>query len=154
MIWGDGPLRGPLKAQRDALGLRQRVAMPGITRQPGGWINGADLFVLSSRFEGWGLVVGEAMAAGIPTVSFDCPFGPADMIDHGRTGLLAPDQDVAGLAEALAAAMADADLRQRLGIAAREAMRAYTSERILAQWDGLVRTITPPQAAMVGGMQP
>ena len=151
VIWGDGPLRETLMTLRDSLGLRDRVAMPGITREPGGWITGTDLFVLSSRFEGWGLVVGEAMAAGIATVSFDCPFGPADMIDHGKTGLLARDQDVTALADAMAMAMADPELRQRMGAAARDAMKHYATDNILAQWDALIGDILPSEAVSMQG---
>lgn len=140
-IWGEGPLRRSLERQRSALGLDRRVSFPGVTREPGGWTADADLFVLSSRYEGWGIVVGEAMAAGIPTVAFDCPWGPAEMIEHEQTGLLAPDQDVAGLAEQLAAAMADPALRQRLGSAGKQAMERFLPERIIMKWDGLIKRV-------------
>lgn len=140
-IWGEGPLRAALEQQRAALGLEMRVSFPGVTREPGGWTKEADLFVLSSRYEGWGIVVGEAMAAGIPTVAFDCPWGPAEMIDHGRTGLLAPDQDVEGLAEQLAVAMADPLLREQLGAAGKQAMERFMPERIITRWDGLIKRI-------------
>lgn len=140
-IWGEGPERNRLEALRHELRLDDRVDMPGITEKPGDWIAHADLFVLSSRFEGWGLVVGEAMAAGIPVVSFACPWGPDEMIDNGRSGLLAPDQDVDALAAALAQAMADPALRARLGQAGREAMERHAPDRILAQWDALIGTL-------------
>jgi len=141
VIWGEGPLREELEQLRHDLGLDDRVAMPGITSEPGAWVSGADLFVLSSRFEGWGLVVGEAMAAGIPVVSFDCPWGPGEMIEHGRSGLLVPDQNVAALAATLAQAMVDSPLRQRLGETGREAMKRHAPERILAQWEALIARV-------------
>ena len=140
-IWGEGPLRGALEAQRSALGLEGRVSLPGTTCKPGDWTANADLFVLSSRFEGWGLVVGEAMAAGIPTVAFDCPWGPGEMITHGENGLLASDQDATALSDALALAMGDAPLRQRLGVAGRLSMKRYDAAIILAEWEDLIRKV-------------
>src|SRR3546814_4557689 len=76
--------RAALEEQRRRLGLDGRVEMPGVSEQPGGWIEQSDLFILSSRFEGWGLVLGEAMAAGLPVISFDCEWGPAEMIEQDR----------------------------------------------------------------------
>jgi glycosyltransferase involved in cell wall biosynthesis len=140
-IWGEGPLRGALEAQRSALGLDDRVGLPGVTTEPGGWTADADIFVISSRYEGWGLVVGEAMAAGIPTVAFDCPWGPGEMIVDGRTGMLAPDQDVPGLTAALARLMADASLRKTVGEAGRESMKRFLPDAILEQWDDLVTKV-------------
>src|SRR3546814_1688363 len=76
--------------------------MPGVSKQPGGWIEQSDLFIISSRFEGWGLVLGEAMAAGLPVISFDCEWGPAEMIEQETSGIPVPNGDVAALAETLA----------------------------------------------------
>ncbi|NJM31140.1 MAG: glycosyltransferase family 4 protein, partial [Rhizobiales bacterium] len=83
VIWGDGPERANLEQIRDRLDLGRRVELPGLSARPGSWMETADAFVLSSRFEGWGNVLTEAMAAGLPVVSFDCPWGPRDMIEDG-----------------------------------------------------------------------
>src|SRR3546814_16985490 len=90
VIWGEGPDRAALEEQRRRLGLDGRVEMPGVSKQPGGWIEQSDLFILSSRFEGWGLVLGEAMAAGLTVISFDCEWGPAEMIEQEKSGILVP----------------------------------------------------------------
>ena len=137
-IWGEGDERASLEAQRDALGLRERVFLPGVTETPGGWTTGADLFVLSSRFEGWGLVVGEAMAAGIPTIAFDCEFGPAEMIRHDQSGLLVPAGDVDALATALGRLMGDEKSRRRLGAAGAQAMERLSPQNIVQQWFDLI----------------
>jgi len=137
-IWGDGPERAALEEQRERLGLKDRVYLPGLTRAPGTWTHDADLFVLSSRFEGWGLVVGEAMAAGIPTISFDCDFGPSEMIDNGVTGVLVRNGDVAELARELARLFADDEERKRLGKAAHEAMKQFTAPAIVSRWLALI----------------
>lgn len=139
LIWGEGPERKRLEAQRDALGLHDRVAMPGVTREHGAWLHDADIFVLSSRFEGWGIVVGEAMAAGVPTISFDCRFGPGEMITDGASGLLVPDGDVPALGEAIAALCADPALRRRLSDGARIAAQRFRIDKVLLQWEAALR---------------
>lgn len=135
MIWGEGPERAALEAQRDKLGLRDRVVMPGVSKSPGSWIETADIFVLSSRYEGWGIVLLEAMASGLPVTSFDCEFGPREMITEGVDGLIAPREDIDGLAATLDRLMGDAELRDRLGAAARVSTERFKTERVIAQWD-------------------
>ncbi|WP_157083295.1 glycosyltransferase family 4 protein [Novosphingobium lentum] len=137
-VWGKGPDRDALQALAASLGIADRVEMPGVSSQPGSWIVDADAFVLSSRYEGWGLVLGEAMAAGLPCVSFDCPFGPAEMISDKVDGLLAPDGDVPALAEALSKVMGDAGLRDRLGANAIRKARLFEPERIGGLWEAMI----------------
>ncbi|WP_379923346.1 glycosyltransferase family 4 protein [Erythrobacter sp. R86502] len=140
-IWGDGPDRTKLETLRNQLGLADRVLMPGVTNKPGGWITNADAFVLSSRFEGWGLVLGEAMAAGLPSVSFACDFGPAEMIRNEEDGLLVRAGDVPALAAALDRLMGDAALRKRLGARAQETSRQFRPDRIGQLWIDLVENV-------------
>lgn len=137
-IWGDGPDRAALEDQRDRLGLSDRIDLPGVSRSHGSWVEGADAFVLSSRYEGWGIVLLEAMAAGLPVVSFDCQWGPREMINDGVDGLIVPREDVAGLGEALARLMGDPGLRQRLGDAALLSAQRYAPETVGAAWDEVV----------------
>ncbi|WP_035018337.1 glycosyltransferase [Caulobacter sp. UNC358MFTsu5.1] len=101
-ICGVGALEAPLKAQVQALGLDDRVKFLGFQANPAKYLRRADLFVLSSRFEGFGNVLVEALACGTPTVSTDCPHGPAEILDNGRYGLLPPVDDVSALAKAMA----------------------------------------------------
>jgi glycosyltransferase involved in cell wall biosynthesis len=138
VIWGEGPLRGDLERQRDALGLTHLVSLPGVTTRPGLWVEDADVFVLSSRFEGWGIALTEAMAAGLPAVSFDCPFGPAEMITNGVDGILVAPEDVSALADVLRKVMVDAELRERLGNAGRESSRRFQAANVLGAWDDVV----------------
>jgi glycosyltransferase involved in cell wall biosynthesis len=138
VIWGEGQLRRSLEAHRDHLGLNGRVQMPGVTARPGIWVEDADVFVLSSRYEGWGIVLSEAMAAGLPVVSFDCPFGPAEMVVHEADGLLVPAEDVDALALAFRRVLSDASLRSRLATAARESARRFSPEAVMAAWDSVI----------------
>ncbi|WP_435418772.1 glycosyltransferase family 4 protein [Parerythrobacter aurantius] len=140
-IWGEGPDRNMLESLREELGLADRVLMPGVTNQPGGWIAEADAFVLSSRFEGWGLVLGEAMAAGLPSISFACDFGPAEMICHDEDGILVSAGDVNEMAAGLDRLMGDAALRTRLGTCAQQSSQRFQPVRIGELWTGLIEDV-------------
>ncbi len=137
VIWGEGDDRKSLEALRDALDLRDRVELPGVTQRPGLWVETADVFVLSSRYEGWGIVLLEAMAAGLPVVSFACEWGPSDMVKHGEDGILVPSNNVDALAEALSRMLGDGELRSRLAANAEASAKRYLPERILSQWDAV-----------------
>ena len=99
------------------------------------------IFVLSSRFEGFGLVLVEAMACGLPVVSFDCPAGPDEIITDGADGLLVPSGDVHALAEKLMTLMADEELRKRLGQQARQTAQRYDMKTIANQWRALFERV-------------
>lgn len=136
-IWGEGPLRGALEAQVRAFGLADRVTLPGLSTTPGGWLESAGAFVLSSRFEGFPNALAEAMAAGLPVAAFDCSFGPSELVQHEVNGLLVKDGDVAALAAALDRLLGDAALRARLGSMARAASVEYAPDRIFEHWQAL-----------------
>ncbi len=104
IILGDGPLRGALMAHTLAAGLADKVQMPGFVVNPAPFYATADLFVLSSDFEGYGNVLVEAMHSGLSVVSTDCESGPREILDGASYGRLTPCGDPM----ALAAAMADA----------------------------------------------
>ena len=94
----------------------------------------SSIFVLSSRFEGFGLVLVEAMACGLPVVSFDCPAGPDEIITDGYDGLLVPSGDVKVLAQKLMLLMADEELRKRLSQNARQSAQRYEMNLIEGKW--------------------
>jgi glycosyltransferase involved in cell wall biosynthesis len=101
IILGEGPERGPLEALARQLGIADHVDLPGFVTNPYSWIARADLFALSSGWEGFGNVLAEALALGRPIVATDCPGGPREILQDGRFGTLVPIGDVAALAEAL-----------------------------------------------------
>ncbi len=102
IILGEGPLRGELEQRARELGIADRVSMPGFYLDPSPFYRSANLFVLSSDYEGYPLVLIEAMHCGLSVVSTDCPTGPSEILRGQGVGILTPCGD----AEALAAGMA------------------------------------------------
>ena len=136
VILGEGPERERLEAQRDRLGLSGRVHLPGRAGNPEDWYARADLYVMSSRFEGFPNTLIEAMAYGLPAVSFDCETGPADIIRDGVDGYLVPPEEGAeGLARAIEALMDDEEKRRQMGHAAIAVRERFSMERVMAAWD-------------------
>lgn len=101
MILGDGPLRIELLQCAAELGVADRLMMPGFVLDPWPYYASADLFVLSSNYEGFGNVLVEAMLAGLPIVSTDCKSGPSEILEDGRYGKLVPVGDVESLSRAI-----------------------------------------------------
>ena len=140
-IAGGGPLKDDLMAQSERLGLTGRVALTGPLQDPFPALAGADLFVLSSRFEGFPNALCEAMACGVPVISFDCPSGPREIIRDNVDGILVPPADTAALASALDRLMASPADRARLAARAPEITARFSVEHVLSLWDDLFRRV-------------
>ncbi|WP_159587188.1 glycosyltransferase family 4 protein [Chelativorans xinjiangense] len=145
-IFGEGPERGALKRQAHELGLFERVSMPGVTSSPAGWISKGDVFVLSSRFEGFPNVLLEALAGGMPTIAFACPWGPSDILKN-EVGLLVPPGDVVQLGDAIRRLVVDTALRRKLAAAGPAIATRYSKSAVLAQWDAVISRATQPRPA-------
>jgi glycosyltransferase involved in cell wall biosynthesis len=113
-ILGEGSLRTKLGSLIAQLGLQSRVCMPGFVIDPYPWFRTADLFVLSSQWEGFGNVIVEALECGVPVVSTDSPSGPAEILENGRYGKLVPVDDADALAEAMLSSLSGKHDRQAL----------------------------------------
>ncbi len=137
VILGEGPQRPRLEqAVRDA-GLEARIRLPGIAGNVGDWYAGADLYAMSSESEGFPNTLAEALAHGLPAVSFDCDTGPRDIIRHGLDGLLVPPGDLEGLGRALERLMSDAALRACFAQRAPEARERFSTARVARMWEDL-----------------
>jgi glycosyltransferase involved in cell wall biosynthesis len=145
-ILGEGDERPALAAQADRLGISGCFRLMGNRPDILPQMRGADIFVLSSRAEGFPNVLCEAMAAGMAVISFDCPTGPAEIIQPGVDGLLVPAQDVTALADALDKLMGNAGLRARLASRAPEVMDRFSEEAIVGQWDTCFRELAAPRS--------
>jgi glycosyltransferase involved in cell wall biosynthesis len=114
VILGEGPLEGELRARALALGVGERVKFAGFQANPWAWFSRARLFVLPSRWEGFGNVVAEAQACAVPVLVTDCDFGPREQVVHGVSGWVARRDDAAALTKAMHKLLGDDALRARL----------------------------------------
>jgi glycosyltransferase involved in cell wall biosynthesis len=133
-IVGEGSERDRLRALADDLGIADKLRLPGIVKHPERLLQQADLFVLSSRYEGFPMALLEAMTCGLPVVSFDCRTGPREMIKNGVNGLLVAPDDVDALAEAMARLMGSEDERKRLGKQAVAVANEFSVARVAQMW--------------------
>jgi glycosyltransferase involved in cell wall biosynthesis len=140
-VYGDGPLRPALTARVDRLGLAGQIRLPGYADDLVGVLAGASVFAMTSRTEGFPMVLIEAMSAGVPLVSFDCPRGPGEIVDHGRNGLLVGDGDVPAFTAALARLVEDDALRRRCGARARQDAHRYAADRVVRDWLDLLEEL-------------
>ena len=134
-ILGDGPERDALTAEIARSGLGRRISLPGYASDAMGALQRADLFVLSSRYEGFPNALCEAMACGVPVVAFDCPSGVAEIVRDGVDGLLVPAEDEGALSAAMARLIADPEARRRMGGRAIEVSDRFSVERIAMLWE-------------------
>jgi glycosyltransferase involved in cell wall biosynthesis len=137
-IFGGGRERAILRAMILDRGLHDDVFLMGPTQRLGAELSRASIFALSSRYEGFGMVIVEAMSKGLPVVSFDCPRGPGEIVTDGEDGVLVPAEDVDAFAGALLRLTADEHLRRGMGEAALRTARRYDGDAIGRRWHELV----------------
>lgn len=140
-IVGDGPDRQGLEAQAASLGLTRCVHILPYTSDVQAQYLSADIYAMTSRFEGFGMVLIEAMSLGVPVVSYSCPCGPRDIITDGGDGYLIPPGDQVAFAQRLSQLISDTDLRQRMGQAALSSTKRYTLDSVMQQWTELFTSL-------------
>ena len=144
VILGEGPDRLALEQVREKHGLIMRVHMPGRVSNPMAYLRQCDLFVLSSRYEGFPLALCEAMACGLPVISFDCPTGPGEIIRNEVDGILVPAGDLRGLTACMHGLMSDDVARKALGDRGPEILERFSEDRIMGEWNLML-------ASLIGG---
>ncbi|MFH1057553.1 MAG: glycosyltransferase [Pseudomonadota bacterium] len=137
VILGEGPLRAELTALAAGLGLAGRVHLAGRVADPFTHLRRADVFVMSSDYEGFPMSLLEAMSCGLPVVATDCCTGMREIVRPGEDGLLTPVGDADALALALAGLMQDPAQRAKLAAAVPQVCQRFGLIRILGLWDQL-----------------
>ena len=135
-IYGDG-MRQRLQQQIDELNVTSSCILEHTVEDIVEKYCESSIFVLSSRYEGFGMVIIEAMACGVPPVSFACPCGPRDIITDDKNGLLVDNGDIEGLAEKICYLIENEDIRQKMGQQAHTDVQRFKIEHIALQWKEL-----------------
>ncbi len=142
VILGKGCLHDELIKQAVDLGISDRVTLPGAVGNIGDWFEAADLYALTSRFEGFPNTLLEALVYGLPAVAVDCETGPREILRHGVDGLLVPQDDPEALVIALDRMMGDATLRTQFSERAVEVRKRFAVDRIAGKWEELFHEVT------------
>ena len=133
-IFGQGEWKDMLQQMIDERGLGECVKLNAPTKEIGKEYAESSMLVMSSHYEGFPMVMIEAMARGLPAVCFDFKCGPRDIIVEGENGVIVPDGDLAGLADALVMLMKDDELRKRMGENAKTVVETYSEEKVMNKW--------------------
>ncbi len=136
-ILGEGPMRAALHEQAERLGISDRLQMPGSVSNPFATMKAADVFILSSRWEGFGHVIAEAMSCGVPVIATRCPSGPDEIITTEVDGILVDPGDIFEMARAIERVATDRALARRLTQAANTSVRRFAVKEIVGQYDEL-----------------
>lgn len=148
LIVGEGPLRTELTTLVASLGLEDQVVLPGRVSNPRTLFRRCNVFALSSESEGFAMVLIEAMSAGLPVVSFDCDFGPREIITPDVSGVLVPPGDTPALSAAIGSLVKDDALRAGLARGGLESIGRFAPDEILDRWEALLRGVTDPPIAL------
>jgi glycosyltransferase involved in cell wall biosynthesis len=146
-IYGSGPMRGRLAKLVREHDLDGSVELMGLVNGLEDAFANASVYAMSSRYEGLPMVLLEAMAKGVPMVSFDCPHGPRQLIRDGENGLLVPDGDVEALTAALLEMVEDEEKRMRLGAGALKSAFEYEPGAITDRWEALFEELVRRRGA-------
>lgn len=142
LIYGEGDLRPHLEQMIETLHLKDRIKLMGNISNVPEILASAEVFVLSSDYEGMPNALLEALAVGVPSVSTDCPCGgPKMLIDHGKNGLLVPIGDERALADAMDKLLSDKEYALSMGIAAKESAKGYMPEKIFVEWKRYIERV-------------
>ena len=136
-IIGGGEWKSRLQKQIDESGLQDCICLNAPTSDIEEEYRQASMLVMSSRYEGFGMVLVEAQSAGLPVISFTCKCGPRDIITDGMDGFLVAEKDVAGLANTMLCLMQDEKMRRSMGMAAMKNSRRFSETAVMGQWEEL-----------------
>ena len=137
-IYGNGE-RNPYQQIVDKFDMNHNVHLMPATNDIAEEFSKSSIFVMSSRFEGFGLVLAEAMSCGLPCISFDCPHGPRDIITNEYDGILVEKENIEAFAKSIERLMGNITLRQTMGEKSAKSITRYSPDIIMDQWEILFR---------------
>ena len=140
-VLGEGPQRAELEALAARLRITERVTFLGFRKNPFLHMQAADVFVLSSLWEGFANVIVEAMSMGTAVIAADCPYGPNEIITDGRNGLLVPPANAARLGEAMISLAQDESLRRAIAVAGQHRSVDFSACTIASQYAAAFRRL-------------
>ena len=141
IILGEGDERDALVALTVELGVADSVHLAGFYENPYRFMARATAFILASRFEGFGLVLAEALACAVPIISFDCPSGPAEILEQGHYGVLVPPQDIIALSKEITNMLTDEGLRRRLADSGPARAQYFGATSFAAAWSEILESV-------------
>lgn len=141
-LFGDGSRKGMLRGMISKLGMEGLVTLRGSSGRIASEYLGSSAVVMSSKREGFPLVLVEGSSFGLPLISYDCPTGPSEIIEDGVNGLLVKTGDTARLSDAICRVIEDEDLRKRMGAAALRTSQRFSLPVIMGQWIRLFSELT------------
>ena len=140
-IYGEGSLRKKLQEKIDLLNLEDSLILKGNEKNIQSKYLENSIYVMSSRYEGFGMVLIEAMSCGLPLISFDCPYGPKDIIKDGENGFLVEFGNIEEMAEKINYLIENEDKRIKMGKKSKELSYNYSEEKIMNQWKELFKNL-------------
>ena len=133
-IFGQGEWKEMLQRMIAERGVQDSIRLMGPTKNIGKEYSESSMIVMSSHYEGFPMVMIEAMACGLPAVSFDFKCGPRDIIKEGENGLVVKDGDIDGLAKAMMTLMRDDELRKKMGENAKRVVETFSEAKVMDKW--------------------
>ncbi|MHA1380987.1 MAG: glycosyltransferase [Candidatus Helarchaeota archaeon] len=139
LILGDGDQFQKLKLLTNQLGLDDTVDFLGYISNPYAWISKSDLFVMTSQWEGFGMVIVEAMACGVPIISTNCPFGPNEIITNSVDGLLVPSGNIEIISKSILMLIKNKNLKKKIVINAKKRSNNFRIEKIGSEYEKVIK---------------
>ncbi len=138
LILGEGPMHAQIETWIAELGLSNDVKLLGFQSNPFVWMKHASVFLMASRLEGFGNALVEAMSLGLPVVSTACPYGPREILEHDKSGLLSPVDDDETLANNLLSVLQNPERAAQLSFGARARAKAFTMSAMIEDYERFI----------------